>query len=867
MLTAGARLGPYEIVALLGAGGMGEVYRARDTRLGRDVAIKVLPARFTDDADRLRRFEREARAVAALDHPNILAIHDVGSHEGSPYFVTELLEGESLRACLRSGKLAPRRAVELAVQIARGLAAAHEKGFIHRDLKPENVFLARNGVVKILDFGLAKLARPEADPGAPTVAAMDSTEEGAVAGTQGYMSPEQLRGLTLDQRTDIFSFGCVLYEMLSGRRAFLRDNAADTTSAVLHDEPATLPAAVPGPLGAIVDRCLEKRREDRFSSAHDLALALRVAEGRPGGDEARSWAPWRGRRGRWALAGTGVVVVVLACAWLLTHGRTAPLPEFHPRKVAGQFGSVADAAISPDGNEVAYTVEEAGTSVLWVADIRGGRPIRLTDGSSSVFGPAWFPDGGAVAFSSSAASETSIMKVPRTGGSVLPLVTDAQDAALSPDGKLIAFARPQEDGALRIWVAPLESPEVARRLTHDGAGLWDHRHPSWSPDGRTICYSDQRELWLVPAEGGAARRFTEGDDGDAEPVWSASGRHVYFRSERAGVRSLWRKALAGGAAVRVTRGAGIEQSPTISRGGTRLAFLSGSETYWIALLDLRTGDVGRVELGSRAAMATFAPDGSSLVFTSNAAGPSDLWSVALQGSAVVGEPTRRSDQPGSCATPAFSPDGRWIAYHRVTEGERDVWVMPAHGGTPVNFTARKGVDIQPAWSPDGREIAFVSDRAGFNQVWAAPFAAGRRTGEARRITSEEGDAAVPRWSVGGRSIAYVLGTGAGAEVREVPADGSGRSRALTSGARAWMLGWCRARDGWLVSGFWGERRPSIRLLPASGGAPERLRLPSQLVLDLEYPNFDVSSDGEVLALFQRTRREEVWVLQADEGAF
>jgi TolB-like protein/Tfp pilus assembly protein PilF len=280
MLRPGTHLGPYEIVALVGTGGMGEVYRARDTRLGRDVAIKVLPAEFASDPERLRRFEQEARAVAALDHPNILAIHDVGTFEDAPYIVTELLEGESLRDRLQAEPVPPRKAVELAVQITQGLSAAHSKGIVHRDLKPGNVFLTKDGHVKILDFGLAKLAAPRSlAEGAQATTVVEATEAGTRLGTVGYMSPEQVRGQSVDQRSDIFSFGCVLYEMLSGQSPFRRETAADTASAILHEDPAPLVGSaqvVTPALQEIVSRCLEKRAEERFSSAHDLALALRA---------------------------------------------------------------------------------------------------------------------------------------------------------------------------------------------------------------------------------------------------------------------------------------------------------------------------------------------------------------------------------------------------------------------------------------------------------------------------------------------------------------------------------------------------------------------------------------------------------------
>jgi serine/threonine protein kinase/WD40 repeat protein len=278
-VIAATRLGPYEVLSQLGVGGMGEVYRARDTRLGRDVAVKVLPAQFASDPGRLRRFEQEARAVAALSHPNIVALYDVGTHEGSPFIVSELLEGETLRDRLKSGRLTVRKAVETGVQIAQGLAAAHEKGIVHRDLKPANVFLTRDGHVKILDFGIAKLTRPDPGPQATTLTPEPSTETGGILGTVGYMSPEQVRGLPTDHRTDIFSFGCVLYEMLSGRSPFRKETTAETMTAILHEDPPALTgigSGIPKALQGIVTRCLEKQREDRFSSARDLGFALQA---------------------------------------------------------------------------------------------------------------------------------------------------------------------------------------------------------------------------------------------------------------------------------------------------------------------------------------------------------------------------------------------------------------------------------------------------------------------------------------------------------------------------------------------------------------------------------------------------------------
>ncbi|PWB70343.1 MAG: hypothetical protein C3F15_13930 [Holophagae bacterium] len=363
-MIPGDRLGPYQIVAPIGAGGMGEVWRARDERLGRDVAIKVLPAQFADHPERLRRFEQEARAVAALSHPNILAVFDVGTHEAIPYLVTELLEGESLRDRLKAGGLTVRKAVEIAVQIAHGLAAAHEKGIVHRDLKPGNVFVTTNGQVKILDFGLAKLTQPEttSNSHATTMSDEPSTESGTVLGTMGYTSPEQLRGERADARSDIFSFGCVLYEMLSGRSPFLKGTGAETVVAIMSEDPPPLSGtgrAIGPALEEIVSRCLEKRPEDRFSSAHDLAFALQAYSA---GSEIpvtakvavrvprvrRSWLVWA--------AGLALLVAVAAAllVWRPWRG-AARAASFEPSSVVvAEFENrTGDASLDTVGTQVA----------------------------------------------------------------------------------------------------------------------------------------------------------------------------------------------------------------------------------------------------------------------------------------------------------------------------------------------------------------------------------------------------------------------------------------------------------------------------------------------------------------------------------
>ena len=379
-LSSGTKLGPYEIQSTIGAGGMGEVCRARDTRLNRDVALKILPESFSRDPDRLRRFEQETQAVAALNHPNILAIYDVGHYEGSPFLVSELLEGESLRAVLDRGLLPPRKVIDYAVQIAKGLSAAHDKGIVHRDLKPDNLFICRDGRVKILDFGLAKLAaKQDAEPDGPTMTS--HTAAGVVMGTVSYMAPEQVRGETVDARTDMFSFGAVLFEMVSGHRAFHRDTAAETMTAILKDdapEIADLPTPVAPALERIIRRCLEKSPDHRFQSAKDLAFALealsQLSGSKTGAQAAiQAAAPNPSRKLTFAAAALLFAAAMLFVGWWV--GRASGVPASIPnyQQITFRSGYLGNARFTPDGSIVYNaTWEGAKISCTWCARMRWG---------------------------------------------------------------------------------------------------------------------------------------------------------------------------------------------------------------------------------------------------------------------------------------------------------------------------------------------------------------------------------------------------------------------------------------------------------------------------------------------------------------
>jgi serine/threonine protein kinase/Tol biopolymer transport system component len=546
-VTAGSRLGPYEILAPLGAGGMGEVWRARDPRLGRDVAVKVLPASFSADPERLRRFQQEARAAGALNHPNITAVYDIGSHEGTTYVVSELLEGETLDTRLGEGPLSPRKAIEYALQIARGLAAAHEKGIVHRDLKPENLFITRDGRVKILDFGLARFNAPdggESPSGLPATSA--GTEPGIVLGTLGYMSPEQVRGRPADPRSDIFSFGAVLYEMLSGKRAFPGTSAADTISAILREDPPEVSRSdrqIPDALERIIRHCLEKQPEERFRSAHDLAFALEAVSGASGSTSAVVPLALRARprfvreNWRWILA---LGAAVLAGALLDRFLRSPAEPHlvtFHPLTYSGTDFSPA---ASPDGRTLAFASERDGRRRIWLKQLAGGNEVALTSGPDD--DPRFSPDGSMVLFARSEGSRMMLYRVPLLGGEPRKLAEDASDGDWAPDGRRIAFVRKSlKAGVLgsSVFVAAADGAgarEVARIEEH--ALRW----PRWSPDGRRIVLVDNglagasRPILLVDVDSGKTRQITPPGRGAVISAnWSGDGSDLLYT---VGVRGL-----------------------------------------------------------------------------------------------------------------------------------------------------------------------------------------------------------------------------------------------------------------------------------------------------------------------------------------
>ena len=611
-LAAGQRLGPYEILSPLGAGGMGEVYRARDPRLERDVAIKVLPEHF-DDADSLSRFQAEAKAIAALSHPNIVSIFDTGQHEDQLYVVTELLEGETMRARLRSGPFGMRKAVEHAARVAQGLAAAHEKGIVHRDIKPENLFLLNDGRIKILDFGLARQDPLLAGSGdlssSPT--AGHPTNPGAMIGTVGYLSPEQANGDLADHRSDIFSLGVVLYEMLAGHRAFKGTSPAELLSSVLRDEPPMPSEAdprIPRALDLIVHHCLEKNPDERFQSARDLAFHLDSLGSTSASQRASAIALPEPRRWWRRVAAALAALTVVGATFEIGRrvgasgsgaGHSSPLSF---QQVTDQPGMERQAQLGPGGTNFVFVSNASGNPDIYLQRVGGRNPVNLTlDSPQADTAPAISPDGERIAFCSERDGPGSLYVMGLTGESVKRLTEFGFDPAWSPDGKQIVFSdRDGQDPYSRIspahlWVVASTGGEV-RQLTRES----DAVQPRWSPAGRRIAFwglkgGSGRDIWTIPADATGEPvpvAVTSDPIMDWNPVWSPDGRSLYFASERGGSMNLWRVGIdeasgqPRGEPEPVTTPSRSSGSISFSRDGRLLMFVSSDRRSSIQRLGM-----------------------------------------------------------------------------------------------------------------------------------------------------------------------------------------------------------------------------------------------------------------------------------------
>jgi serine/threonine protein kinase len=701
---------------------MGEVYRAHDARLGREVAIKVLPTDYADDPDRLSRFKQEASASSALNHPNILSIYDVGEHDGSPYIVSELLEGEPLRKRIAGTPLAQRRVIDYALQIAHGLAAAHGKGIIHRDLKPDNVFITNDGRVKILDFGLAKLTeldtnKTQSQSRIPTRRA--DTEPGVVIGTMDYMSPEQLKGIAVDQRSDIFSFGAILYEMLTGRRAFHRESAAETMSAILKDDLPEVSSAnktVSPALERLVNHCLEKNPESRFHSASDLAFALESISSSSTETHTLPMSPIRPRRmtRRETIFGSvaAISVIALAVALAVWYFRREPTEARAVRFFINppEKASFGPFAVSPDGLRLAFVASDAsGKALLWVRplDSPNAQPLSGTEDASYAF---WSPDSRFIGFFAGG----KLKKIELNGGTVQTLcgASIPRGGSWSSSGVIVFGPSPNEP-LYQVSVtggpaSPLTKLEPSRQES-------SHRWPHFLPDGRHFLYSvlggpQSQGIYVTSLDGKENRRLLNISNSIA--MYAAPG-YLLFRREATLMGQAFdlNKLQLSGEPFPVAEQVGFDLS-------TFQTYFSASQTGVLAY---------SVATGGKTQLTWMDRTGKEI--------------------GLVG-------QPANYIRPALSPDGKRVAVDGSDiQGNRDIWLLDLANGNPTRFTFDPAQELFAVWSPDGSRVVFGSDRAGPRNLYQKSA-----TGASKEelLLKSDFNAYPVDWSRDGRFIAYVI---------------------------------------------------------------------------------------------------------------
>ena len=783
-ITAGTRIGSYEIVEALGAGGMGEVYRATDPRLGREIAIKALPHELAHDDETLARFEREARFLAALNHPNIATIYGIEEHDGERFLVLELVRGETLDAIV---PLPLDRTVSIAIEIASALEAAHDAGIVHRDLKPSNVKITPDGRVKLLDFGIAKSLPPvKSDLSRGATAERDLTHAGAVVGTPAYMSPEQIRGGEIDRRADIWAFGCLLYEMLAGRRAFDGTSYLELADAIRGSEPDwnALPRGTPERLQRLIARCLRKDPRERLHDIADARLELEEI-----GSDRRATTPRL-----MAVFVAAAIVALLAVIGTLLWRQPSSV-RLSPRAVkltqlTFTEGVEEFPAWSPDGRSIVYCGHVSGLRKLFIKRFDSNETQQLTKGDYDDLQPAWSPDGKRIVFvrgrergrhlevgdpfgyfEGSAGDLWSIDLQSRREDRV---IEGAFYPSFSPDGKKIAVDASWA-GPRRIWIVG-ERGENPQQLTSDSSDAVAHLLPHWSPDGKKIVYQrlERTKYDIALVDVGSRQNVAVTNDNyrKVNPVFGGDGKSIYFSSDRGGGMNLWRVSIGNDA-----KPSGPPQQLTSGAG----------QDIQIAM----------------------APDGKRLVYTTllqNA----DIWRLPLSAEGMpAGSPqpvvsSTREDSRG-----AWSPDGQTIAFNSDRAGDMNIWTYSFRDSSTRQITRGAGNDFQPSWSPDMREIVFFSSRSGNADIWKVDLTSGSLT----QLTHEPSLEINPLFSPDGKEIAYQSDVSGRLELWVMRSEGSGKRKRSDVGASGHFMRWLR--DGFIYFRS-PTLRQTMRVSPISG---------------------------------------------------